>query len=252
MSTGRVYFITGANRGIGLQFANLYSANAENKVIVSTRDISKSKELVELAQQRSNISIVTLDISIESSIDGLDEKLAQFAPNGIDTFISNAGIANSYKTAIETDSKTWKSHWNTNSLGPILTMQAVYKHLLKRQTRQAVFISSLTGSIGGFLNQTYSAYGASKAALNYIVKELSYELQPQGFVVVAVHPGLVMTDMGKAGVDAIFAENPDMKKSLTSFTPQQAAKNIDSNIVSNLSVEKNGLFINYDGEVLTW
>lgn len=64
-----------------------------------------------------------------------------------------------------------------------------------KKTGKIFFISSVRGSLNGFFPASLSAYGQSRAALNYSMKELSFELKEEGFTVVAFHAGVVLSDM---------------------------------------------------------
>lgn len=130
-------------------------------------------------------------------------------------------------------------------MGPILALQKVYPLLLLKNTRKIFFISSAAGSITGFIPISVSAYGQSKAALNYAIKGLSFELKPEGFTVVAFHPGMVSTDMGKAGIDNFTEKNIDIS-SLDVITPEESASAL-VDVFGKIQPKDNGKFYNYDG-----
>lgn len=96
----KVYFISGANRGIGFALTKELSQDSSNIVIGSARDVSNAKELQELVESRKNVHIVGLDVSDAVSIDKLDSQLKDIAKDGIDVLISNAEIGKSSKPAI--------------------------------------------------------------------------------------------------------------------------------------------------------
>jgi NAD(P)-dependent dehydrogenase (short-subunit alcohol dehydrogenase family) len=94
MSTTTTYVITGASRGIGLEFVKqLSSTSKENVIFALARNPNDSKDLLELVKNNNNIKTVTLDVSDEASIKEAAEKVAQLAPHGIDVLINNAGIS---------------------------------------------------------------------------------------------------------------------------------------------------------------
>lgn len=126
---------------------------------------------------------------------------------------------------------------------------------MKKQTRKIVYVSSIAGSLGAFLDMPLNIYGASKTGINYVSKQLSSDLKPEGFTVVAVHPGFVLSYMGNAVVES-FKENgmgTEIEPILASaLTPEQSAKAIHDNIIIGATAESNGKFLNYDSTELPW
>ncbi|ODQ58916.1 hypothetical protein WICANDRAFT_63423 [Wickerhamomyces anomalus NRRL Y-366-8] len=254
-SSAKVYFITGVNRGIGFQIVKqLSEANPENIIIGTARDPTKATELQSLASSNPNIHILKLDVASEESIAALDAQLAPIAKDGIDTFISNAAISDSYHPVLETPKSNWYAHYNTNVIGPIEVSKVLYPYLLKKETRQLIYCSSLVGSLSGFFPISTAAYGQSKAALNHTVLTLSHELKDKGFTVVAVHPGNVSTDMGNYGMDTLSKNHPELGKKLVEsyITPEASASYQIHDVFEKLTKESNGKFFNYDGSDYPW
>lgn len=248
-SSKTTYFITGGNRGIGFNLVKNLSSSSSNFVIASIRgslSLSKNKELQLLTKERSNIHVVQLDIAQEQSIDELPDQIKKVPRfDGIDVFIANSGISNSYYKVLDAPKKIWIDRYTTNGLGPILTLQKIYPLLLLKDTRKVFFISSLAGSISGYLPISVSAYGQSKAALNYTAKELSFELKGEGFTVVCFHPGMVSSDMGKSGILKFKHEKFDISEVEVITPDESASKLIDT--FNKIVAEDNGKFYNYDG-----
>ncbi|CAI4044233.1 hypothetical protein SUVZ_01G0810 [Saccharomyces uvarum] len=243
------YFIIGGNRGIGFNLVKTLSASTDNVVIASFRglpSLPKNKQLEDLRKSRNNIHVVQLDVTEDESINRIADEIRKTPSfEGIDVFIASSGISDSYYEVLKAPKKVWLDHYTTNSLGPILTLQKVYPLLLLKKTRKLFFISSLAGSIAAYIPISVSAYGQSKAALNFAIKELSFELKPEGFTVVAFHPGMVTTDMGQQGLDAFTEKGTDIS-SLEVITPEESASAL-ANVFSKISPEHNGKFMNYDG-----
>ncbi|CAM9021555.1 unnamed protein product [Wickerhamomyces anomalus] len=253
--TGKVYFISGGNRGIGYEFVKQLSSNPENTVIASARDVSKATELQKLADTQGNVKIVTLDVGDKASIDALDSQLKSAAKDGIDVMISNAGIAESLAFAIDTSQQVYEKHYRINTLGPIFLTKVLYPYLKQRETRHLIYISSIAASIGAQLPFTTNAYGQSKAALNYSVKEISFELGPENFVAIALHPGQVNSDMGKAAVAAATEFNPatmELFKDIKPLEPEESVKLQLENVILKLGKEQNGKFFDFLGEELVY
>ncbi|KAK6456866.1 uncharacterized protein RJT20DRAFT_144881 [Scheffersomyces xylosifermentans] len=227
---GKTYFIIGANRGIGFNLAKSYSEeNPHNVVLATARNVECATELQNLAKQNKNVFIVQLDIADSNSIDKLDAQISTLT-DGIDVFISNAGVANAYTTVFDAPKKK------------------IYKFLLKRETRKVIFISTAGASITGFFPVSSSAYGQSKAALNYSVKELSFELEPENFIVVAVHPGTVSIDLGTTGISQLKKNRPELAETLDSLviSPNESISGLKK-LFDSLEKKHNGFFWSYDG-----
>lgn len=241
------YFITGANKGVGFATVQQLSANKDNKIIASVRSLSKAADLQELAKKNGNISIVILDVADSNSIDQLDAQLSKLTDK-IDIFISNAGIADAYYKVVDAPKEAWVNHFNVNALGPVLIFQVVYKYLQKSEVKKAIFISTAAASFSGPFKLSTSAYGTSKAALNFAAYTLSFELEEEGFTIVAVHPGLVLTDMGQHGIQNLGGNDPERTKQLQSIsiTPEQSGEGI-INVINAADKSYNGKFYNYDG-----
>ncbi|ODV97880.1 hypothetical protein PACTADRAFT_374 [Pachysolen tannophilus NRRL Y-2460] len=249
----RTYFLTGGNRGIGYQFVEQLSDDASNIVITTVRSLERSEKLIELSKSRKNIRIITLDISDEASINEIPSKLKENNVDVIDVFISNAGISDSYWTVENAPRKVWLEHYITNSLGPILVYQKLHDFILNSKVKKLVFISSEVGSIGKFLPVSVSAYGQSKAALDYTVKEISFELARENAIVFAFSPGMVSTDMGNYGLKKITEATPEAAAQLkeSMITDHESVKSMLS-FIENATQESSGKFFRYDGSEIQW
>lgn len=138
--SGKVYFLTGSSRGIGLELAKQLANDKSNTVIATARNLSRATELTKLAEESTNVKLITLDVSSEESISKLDSHLESIAENGIDAFISNAAIAETYQQSLTIDRQKWIDHYITNVVGPIEIIKVLKKYLLKKKTRQIIFI----------------------------------------------------------------------------------------------------------------
>lgn len=253
--SGKVYFITGASRGIGFELVKRLS-DSQNTVIACARNPDTSTQLNEFAKEHKNVHIVKLDVSSKSSIEQLDSQLSKVASDGIDVFVSNAGIATSesYSPVLSTDWDTWTDHLTTNTIGAVFAAKAVYPFLLQKQTRQIFFISSLAGSLTGFLEQlSTSAYGASKSALNFAALSLASELKPEEFTVVAIHPGVVKTDLFDTVNANILKYHPEIKEWFETATinPEQSAEGL-LEVFRSTTKDSNGKFIDYQGNEMPY
>ncbi|KAK6454290.1 uncharacterized protein RJT20DRAFT_148256 [Scheffersomyces xylosifermentans] len=250
---GKTYFVSGATRGIGFQITKQFVlANPENVVVATARDPTGATALKELAASNKNLHIIQLDVTSDTSIESIDSQLSKIT-SSVDVFISNGAIADALGKVIDIPKKVWEDHYYTNTLGPVLVFQKLYKYLVKGTAKQAIFISTSASSITQFFPISVSAYGQSKAALNYTVKELSFEHGQEGFTVVAVHPGAVSTDMGNQAVKKMSEDDPELVKSLESLiiTPEESGLKLKA-LFDGFQPKDNGLFYSYDGSELAF
>ena len=225
--------ITGTNRGIGLEFVKHYIKNNE-KVIATCRNRNSAKDLLELENTTNNLSLVELDVSNPNSINNFTSKIAGLP---IDTFISNAGVSGPKNIEFGNfDAKEWLDVFNINTIAPLIITQKILKNLRLGKDKKLVFISSKVGSIEDNTSGGMYIYRTSKTALNQVIKSLSIDLKEENFIVVALHPGWVQTDMG--GPNALI----DTKTSVRGMTEA----------IDNLTSKNSGKFYNYDGSAIPW
>lgn len=250
---GLTYFITGATRGLGLEFTRQLSEDSDNKVIASSRSFENSGELQKLANLRKNVFIVELIVGDETSATRLPEQLNKI-DSGIDILIHNAGIAlpESSNATLNIGRGVWLEQYRVNVLGAIEVLQNVHPFLLKRDTRKVVFLSSIAGSFSEFIPMPLGPYGQSKAALNYTIKHIAVELKSENFTVLATHPGLVTTDTGKAAIGKLEEVVTDQKALAevkdSAISPEESVKGL-LRVVFESTVEDSGKFFYQDGTV---
>jgi NAD(P)-dependent dehydrogenase (short-subunit alcohol dehydrogenase family) len=215
--------ITGANRGLGLEFARQYAADGWT-VIGTARRADEAGELEALGAE-----VEALDAADPASIDALARRL-----NGrpIDLLIANAGVMGPARM----DADGWAATLWTNSIGPTLLATALKANVAAGGERKLVAITSRMGSIGDNNSGGYVAYRSSKAALNAAWRSLSIDWRGDGITLALFHPGWVRTDMGGAGA-AI-----DAATSVTGLRRQ----------IAGLTPARSGVFLSWDGEELPW
>lgn len=244
------YLVTGANRGIGFQIAKKWSLDPQNLVVATTRSFERAKSLQDL--RRPNLEIILLDVS--GSLETIERALrkSQFLALGVDVVVQNAGVlagASGLTSQVPIDNFSY--HFEQNTLSSIKLYQAVYPYWKKStgKVKKFVFISSHAGSMGGFVVPTFG-YGMSKAAVNFFAKHISWEHAHsddpvlRNSITVAIHPGVVYTDMGKEGIERLGLSD-------LAITPQQSG-NAVVEVVDQLEPSDNGRFINYDGSRLEY
>jgi len=226
--------VTGANRGLGLGLVKKFLKNNE-KVICTTRNISKSKELILCKEKyNDNLEICELDLLDKDSPNILSNFLGD---ETIDLFINNAGvIGHSAQHFKSVSLNHWLDVLKVNLIAPLLITQSIIKNIEKSSERKIYFISSKVGSIEDNKSGGMYIYRSSKTALNQVVKSLSIDLKPLGISVISLHPGWVRTEMG--GPNALIS----VEESVNGMV----------DVISNTSIINSGQFINYDGTRLPW
>lgn len=222
--------VTGANRGLGLEFVRQYAAEGW-RIHAACRDPDKAEALRGIGGE---VVRHRLDVTDAAQIAALAKAL-QAEP--IDLLVNNAGMAAEDRTpAGEMDHAAWERVFRVNVLAPHRVAEAFAPHVAASGRRIILFVSSRAGSIADMLSGGRYIYRSSKAALNAVVKIMAIDLMPKRVVCVAVHPGWVRTDMGggAAPLDAA-----------TSIAGLRA-------LVERLESHHSGHFLNYDGQELRW
>lgn len=238
----QAWLITGANRGIGLDLVKI-AASHNNIVFAGARNPAKATALKQLASRNPNVHIVQLESTSVADATAV-ARLVETITGGLDVVIANAGIGNNWKTVVETDLESFYEHYRVNAAGPMILFQALYPLLLKRQTRKFITVSTLAGSIQAEFNFPHTAYGASKAALNFVTRSIHNEHSSEGFIVFPIHPGVVDTDMGQSAAQLLGLEKIPM-------TSEESALAV-FNVVDTATKEQSGRFLSYDGTDLPW
>jgi len=205
------WLITGANRGIGFGIVSALAQRPNTTIIAAVRDPNSANDLHGLAQKAANGSkIVVVKISSTSETDAKAavEELKQQGIHKLDVVIANAGIVNYYGPIVTTPIDQLRDHFEVNTLGFIILFQAIWPLLEQSKDPKFVYISSPAGSIGAGLPIPAAAYGASKAAGNYLTAKIHQE--HPSLTAFAISPGVVQTDMGNAGVKVLASILPSL------------------------------------------
>lgn len=235
--------ITGANRGLGLEFVRQYAANGWT-VIATARDKANIGPLCDIKAAHENVCLEILDVADLQSIKTLADRL-QGTP--IDLLINNAGIysGNGLNSVTQDplsgqnfgaiDAEAWDRVFKINTIAPIMVSEAFTSHISQGKERKIINITSKMGSIE-LMNRGSLAYRTSKAALNAAMRNVSLELKDQNIIIVNLHPGWVQTDMGGKSAD------------LAPETSISAMRKV----IAGLTLKDSGTFLNYDGTILPW
>ena len=219
--------ITGASRGLGLEFARQFY-NEECRIIATCRNPKDANELNAIG----DIDVHSLDVTEDKSVAILADKLRG---ENIDILINNAGVIGQRDGFGKLDYDIWAETMDTNVFGPMRVAEAFRDNVMNSKKKQMIFITSRMGSITEAVPNAY-VYRSSKAALNMAVKCLSEELEEKGLIAVLFHPGHVQTDMGGQAAPV---------------TPQKSIEGMKNQIVG-LTRDDNGRFLSYDGHQIPW
>lgn len=224
--------VTGANRGIGLEFVRQYAADGWH-VIACCRDPLSATALNALASSPGGcMSVHALDVSDFNQIERLAMALEGQA---IDLLINNAGF---YPQSAfgSIDYADWDRAFRINAMAPMKMVECFVEHVACSRLRKIVTLSSKMGSVADNDSGGSYLYRTSKAAANMLMKSLAIDLKPRGIAAAALHPGWVKTDMG--GPNAL-------------ITTEMSVAGM-RHVIDQLSVHSAGRFIAYDGEEIPW
>jgi NAD(P)-dependent dehydrogenase (short-subunit alcohol dehydrogenase family) len=216
-------FLTGANRGIGVAFAQSYAASGW-RVLATCRAPERAGVLKAVP---GDIAVHALDVTDEAQLAAL---AASLKDERIDVLINNAGVGGDDST------EGWLRTLHINAIAPIRIAQTLLPLVLCSERRVIASITSGMGSISDNSSGGSYAYRSSKAALNAAMKSLSVDLLQRGASVIVINPGWVRTDMGGAGARLTAVDSvARMRK-----------------VIDNAGRAQSGKFFNYDGAEYRW
>jgi NAD(P)-dependent dehydrogenase (short-subunit alcohol dehydrogenase family) len=220
--------VTGAGRGLGLEFAKQYAADGWH-VHATVRDPKKAGALQALG---SAVAVHRLDVRDFKATAMLGRELAREA---IDVVIANAGVSPGHRISItEIDEDAWLETFAVNSLAPMALAGALLPALKRGEGKRLVAITSRMGSIGDNTAGGSYPYRASKAALNAAWHSLANDHRE--VIAVVLHPGWVRTDMGGASAPVAPKESiAGMRRVIAKLTPAESGK-----------------FFGFDGAEIPW
>lgn len=192
-------FVTGANRGLGLEFVRQYSADGW-RVLAACRAPDDATDLGKIAAASGgNTTLHAIDVADRAGV----LALAATIDEPIDILINNAGQMEAWDTGFGAiDYAQWDQILRTNLFGPAWVSHAFAPHVANSERR---LIAMMTSGLGSLADNRDGArnpagrlymYRSSKAALNMLVSKLAADLNDRNIAVIAMGPGHVQTDMG--------------------------------------------------------
>ncbi len=231
--------ITGANRGIGLEFARQFAARGW-RVIGTARRPDEATALRALAASDEDVVIEPLDVTDHAGIEALAGK---YRGQPIDILLLNAALGPDAGTALsplaKLDFERGRLSFATNAVGPLKMAQAFIGNVAASQRRLIIAMGTDSGSFGATSRRPILYhYKASKTALHMYMYTLSFEAPKRGVTVVILHPGLVGT-------------NPNLMRFPGALKTEDSVGQMMA-VIEGLSSADNGRFIDYRGEPMPW
>ncbi len=220
--------ITGANRGIGLEFVKQYKAEA-TRIYACCRTPENAHELSNIAKDSGNIELLPLDVTNEQQITALHQRLSGVK---LDLLINNAGVF--LARGADLDKSVWLRTIEVNSLSPVFVTQALIDNLSSNDA----IVANITSKMGSIADNTSGGsiiYRSSKAAMNAAIRSVAID-HANAMTSILLHPGWVKTDMG--GPNALI----DVETSVAGM----------HRVIAGTSKDMNGGFYNYDGSPIPW
>jgi NAD(P)-dependent dehydrogenase (short-subunit alcohol dehydrogenase family) len=231
--------ITGANRGLGLEFARQYAAKGWN-VIASCRRPEQAEELITLAAEFDRVEVERLDVTSDAQVGALAEK---YAGQAIDVLLNNAGIYGTLdkQTLGAFDFEELKTVLDVNAIGSLRVSEAFLDNVVASEQKKVISLGGGMGtqSIGPLFGGHYFVK-MSKSAHLMAMGVLQKDMRDSGIIVTMISPGRVdtqlMRDSGWTG---------------RSISAEESAAHVIERIAL-LDESMRGKLITYDGKVIPW
>jgi len=214
--------ITGANRGLGLEFARQYKQTGWD-VVATARQPSPELEALD-------VRVETLDMQDLNAVERFGDRLDR-----LDLLIANAGTYGPREATSAEEARDWAETFVTNTIAPFLLAEAVLP-LVEANGGKLIAVSTRMGSIEDNTSGGFIAYRSSKAALNAAWRSLAIEARTRGVAAAVLHPGWVQTRMGGASAP---------------LEPEESIAGMRK-VIDDLRLAASGGFFSYDGTIVPW
>lgn len=234
--------ITGANRGIGLEFTRQYVDEGWTVLACCRDPDGESAEDLRGIQSgaEDQVHIEKMDMLDHASIDAV---AAKYKGTAIDVLLNNAGIigpvpiqdhleAQHFGTI---DYDVWDTVIRTNTFAPVKMAEAFADNVIESDQKKIITLSSTVGSLQEDRTAAF-CYCTSKTAVTKAVQLMSEVLRDKSVIAMAFCPGYVKTRMGVGGATV---EIPD------SVTGMRG-------LISNITMEDTGTFRRFNGDTVAW
>jgi NAD(P)-dependent dehydrogenase (short-subunit alcohol dehydrogenase family) len=214
--------ITGANRGLGLEFARQYK-EAGWDVVATARQSSPELEAL-------SVRVETLDMQDLDAVERFGDRLDR-----LDLLIANAGTYGPREVTTADEAREWAETFVVNTIAPYLLAQSVLP-LVEASSGKLIAVSTKMASIEDNASGGFIAYRSSKAALNAAWRNLAIEARNRGVIAAMLHPGWVQTRMGGASAP---------------LEPEESIAGLRQ-VIEGLTLDQSGGFFSYDGTTVPW
>lgn len=231
--------ITGANRGIGLEFARQFAAR-NWRVVATARNPEAATDLQALRAEDADVVIEKLDVTDHAGIDALAQR---YRAEPIDILLLNAALgpdpASAMSPLAKLDFDLARRSFATNAIAPLELARALMDNVAASSRKLIVAMGTDSGSFGATSKRPILYhYKASKAALHMYMYTLAFETPRRGITVTVLHPGLV-------GTNPTLMRFPGAMKTGDSVTRLMA-------VIDGLTSADNGRFLDYHGKPMPW
>lgn len=228
--------ITGANRGLGLEFVRQYAA-AGARVFAGCRSPDTAEDLQALAGEHpGQVLPCPLDVRERDSIDAVAAHITGNGDGTLDLLINNAGVSPRGEEFSNIRAEDMLEVLRVNTAAPLIVAQRCHALLATSKHPCIVNISSAMGSLAKKDYGRHYSYASSKAALNMVTRAEAADLHADGIIVVALHPGWVRTDLG--GPRAALGPHESVEGMIR--------------VIAGLTPEDSGRFLTWSGEEHPW
>ncbi|KAG1771261.1 hypothetical protein EDD22DRAFT_1030092 [Suillus occidentalis] len=257
------YAITGAARGIGFEFVNQLSADSKNTVFALVRSKATANKLAALG--RRNVRIIEADITDNEALKNAAAEVSQITGNSLDYLINNAALVESERNALTLSSyaseelltQDLMDSFNVNVISVIHTTNIFLPLLKNGKAKKVVTITSGSGDLDVTMAAEFvisAPYSISKAAVNMVNAKYAVEYKPEGFVFLALSPGVVDTNSTKHPTEKereqFMAMIEKFKKVYPNFkgpiTPEESVQ-MQLEVINQITVNETGAFISHKG-----
>ena len=238
----RAVLITGASRGIGLEFVRQYIADGW-QVYATCHKLSNAEHLQAIKSKA--LQILEMDVTDAAQVKAVAEKLKG---KPIDLLINNAGTverifygSGAYEGTDDPDLRNydfdaWLDLLKTNVLGPARVCGAFVDNLAAGENPVAVNMSSTLASIASTWQAGRYAYRTSKAALNMLTRSVGEWYEKRGIILISISPGWTRTEMG----------GPKAANSV-----EDSVKGV-RNVIAKATMAQAGTFVDFNGQTMAW
>ncbi|KAJ7361039.1 hypothetical protein DFH08DRAFT_910972 [Mycena albidolilacea] len=238
------YVVTGASRGIGLEFVKQLSADSENKVFAIVRNKANATNLHALS--RDNVTILQADVTDPAALKVAAE-VSTATDNKLDYLINNAGSSTNPGLTLD----------RFNTVGVVHSTNAFLPLLKNGSAKKILTLSSCLGDLDFTLAgeiEAQPSYSIAKAALNMVVAKYAVQFKAQGFVFMAISPGIVdvsgTNESGPGAVEEFKMLSRGVPKAAPDFkgfiTPEDSVKK-QLEVLNRWTVDESGAYVSHLG-----